>query len=81
MMLALFDEETLMKNHDATIERKSKKKLIISLICKKLRKRKTVDEIADDLEADISLVESVCKVAEQFAPEYDEEKVIAAMPK
>ncbi len=81
MMLALFDEETLMKNHDATIERKSKKKLIISLICKKLRKRKTIDEIADDLEADISLVESVCKVAEQFAPEYDEEKVIAAMPK
>ena len=25
-MLALFDEETLMKNHDATIERKSIKK-------------------------------------------------------
>ncbi len=85
MMLALFDEKTIMTNHDATIERKSRKKgrmeEKISLICRKLRKRKTIDEIADDLEEDISLVESLCKVAEQFAPEYDEEKVIKAILK
>lgn len=28
MMLSLFDEETLMKNHDANIERKSRKDII-----------------------------------------------------
>lgn len=26
MMLALFDQETLMKNHDASVERKAEKK-------------------------------------------------------
>ncbi len=89
MMLALFDEETIMTNHDATIERKGINKgriegrveEKISLICRKLRKGKTIDEIADDLETEISFVENVCKVAEKFAPDYDEEKVIAAMLK
>ena len=32
MMLALFDEETLMKNHDATIERKIRKEITDLLI-------------------------------------------------
>ena len=85
MMLALFDEETIMTNHDATIERKGINKgrieEKISLICRKLRKGKAIDEIADDLETEISFVKNVCKVAEKFAPDYDEEKVITAMLK
>lgn len=48
---------------------------LISLMVKKLRKGKSVEQIAEELEEDITAIEAVCKVAEEFAPEYDEEKI------
>ena len=50
-------------------------KLIVQ-ICKKLKKGKSIEVIADDLEEEISAIEPVCQVAEQFAPEYDWQKVM-----
>ena len=52
-------------------------KLVI-LICKKLRKGQNVLQIADALEEDIDGVQRIVEVAEPFAPDYDEEKVMAA---
>ena len=48
---------------------------LISLTVRKLRKGKSVDQIADELEADMETIAPICKAAEEFAPEYDEEKV------
>lgn len=48
---------------------------IVLQICKKLRKNQSKEEIADALEEDVSYIESICKVAEKYAPDYDEEKV------
>ncbi len=48
---------------------------MISLIVRKLRKGKSVEQIADELEEDRAMIAPICKVAEEFAPEYDEEKI------
>ena len=50
----------------------------IELICKKLRKGRTAEEIADILEEDPNEIEPICQLAAPFAPEYDPEKVFAA---
>lgn len=48
---------------------------LIKLICKKLAKNKTPEEIAEDLEEEISIILPICELAKEFAPEYDSEKV------
>ena len=48
---------------------------LISQVVRKLRKGKSVEQIADELEADIATIAPICQAAEEFAPEYDEEKV------
>ena len=50
----------------------------IELVCKKLRKGKSWEEIADELEADAALIRSICELASSFAPEYDSKMVIDA---
>ena len=47
----------------------------VSQVCRKLRKGKNAETIADELEEDIAEVRLICEVAETFAPEYDEEAV------
>ena len=48
---------------------------LVSLVCRKLRKGKAVEVIADELEEDIEEIRSICAAAEAFAPDYDEEQV------
>ena len=48
---------------------------LVKMICKKLRKGKTVEVIAEEVEEEIDLVQSICNTAEAFAPTYDWEKV------
>jgi len=50
----------------------------IELICKKLRKGKMVEVIAEDLEEEIDVISKICDFAARFAPEYDAEKVFEA---
>ena len=47
----------------------------LSLICKKLQKGQQIDRIAEALEEDVSYIESVFRIADKYAPEYDEEKI------
>lgn len=49
----------------------------ITLICKKLRKGQSIDQIADALEEEPSYIQKICKIAETCSPEYNEEEVIA----
>ncbi|MBR1852816.1 MAG: hypothetical protein IJ794_06705, partial [Lachnospiraceae bacterium] len=48
---------------------------LVSQVCRKLRKGKAVEVIADELEEDIEEIQSICVAAEAFAPDYDEEQV------
>ena len=52
---------------------------LIRQICRKLRKGKSVTQIADDLEESEIRVQVICDAASEFAPDYDEEKVIKAV--
>lgn len=51
---------------------------LIKLICKKLRKGLTSEEIAELLEEDLSTVQEICEAAVSYAPDYEEEKVLSA---
>ena len=48
---------------------------LITQICRKLSKNKLPETIAEELEEDLSFVETVCEVAKQFAPEYNAEEI------
>lgn len=48
---------------------------LISMVCKKLQKGKTVEEIAADLDEDVSRIEAICEVAENTAPDYNAEDI------
>lgn len=48
---------------------------LISLICKKLCKGKSVEEIAEDLEEDIEGIQKICETAKKFAPDYDCDRI------
>ena len=52
---------------------------LISQVCRKLKKDKTPECIAEELEEELELVEKICKVAKEFAPEYDEAKIYEAL--
>ena len=43
---------------------------LVSLICSKLRKGKSVDVIADEVEKDYGVVEGICVIANTFAPDF-----------
>ena len=49
---------------------------IVQLVCKKLQKGLSVEEIADMLEEDENYIQKICGVAEKYAPEYDLEKIM-----
>ena len=53
--------------------------IIVRQICIKLKKGKTPEEIAEELEEDVSKVEQICEKAKRFAPEYDWKKVYEQM--
>ena len=80
MSIFEFDQEL----HERTLRRESWEDgkeagewlKLITLVCRKLRKGKNVEEISEDLEEDIAEIDLICKAAEEFAPKYDEEQVI-----
>ncbi len=49
---------------------------IISQICRKLAKNKSVEVIAEELEEDdIEYIQHICEVAEKYAPDYDADRI------
>ena len=48
-------------------------------ICKKLRRGMEIEQIADEVEEDISRVQAICNIAEEYAPDYDLDKVLKAL--
>lgn len=48
---------------------------LLRLICKKLVKGKSLEEIADDLEEDVDTIKPMYDVAVKFSPDYDVDKI------
>lgn len=44
---------------------------LIFQVCKKMKKEKPLEEIAEDLEEEVSVIEPIYNAAKDFAPEYD----------
>lgn len=50
-------------------------RLLVGQICRKLRKGQSVSAIAEMLEENEAYIQEICRIAEPFAPDYDENKV------
>ncbi len=67
-------EEAYEDGRAEGIEQGEMKKLITQ-ICRKKQKSKTPEVIAEELEEDLEQVKRICDIADEFAPEYDVEKI------
>ena len=52
------------------------RRYLIEGVCKKLRKGKNVEIIAEELEEEISIVKKIYEIAQKFAPEYNIEEIM-----
>lgn len=83
MSIFEFDQEL----HDKTIRQeefedgysRGAEKTLLSLITRKLRKGKSPETIAEELDEDISVILPICDVAKDFAPEYDVQEIYEAL--
>ena len=50
--------------------------LVITNVCKKLLKGKSIPQIADELEEDEEHIKTICDIAAKYAPGYDTEKIL-----
>ena len=50
-------------------------KHLIEQICKKLKKGKSMDVIAREVEEELDNIRPICDVAERYAPDYDVEAI------
>lgn len=70
-------EEVVYAKQDGMTE--GKEKLLIKQVCIKLKKNKSVQAIADELEEDLDKVSRICEAASEYAPDYEEEKIYSRM--
>ncbi|MCM1058075.1 MAG: hypothetical protein NC517_10775 [Firmicutes bacterium] len=56
-------------------------KHLISQVCRKMQKNKTLDRITEDLEEEKSVIEPIYNMAKKFAPDYDIEKILKELIK
>ena len=56
-----------------------KKAQLIKQVCKKLKKGKTPNMIAEELEEDLTVIERICTEAQKYAPDFDCEQLYAEL--
>ena len=63
------------KRESAQSARRGELTTLIRQCVKKMQKGTSVEDIADMLEEDFSVIQSICNIAEKYAPEYEAEKI------
>ena len=80
---ARLHEETLKKEgyEDGREEGRKQGEIenLLKLIQKKLQKEKTHEAIADELETDLSIVEQICEVIKNAAPDSTQEDILGIL--
>lgn len=52
---------------------------LVSLVCRKLKKGKEENVIAEELEEEPKRIKHICEIAETFAPDYDVIEICKAL--
>ena len=52
---------------------------LVNQVCSKLKRGKTPEEIADALEEPVENIQKICRIAEQYAPEYPVKEICTAL--
>ena len=52
---------------------------LVQMVCKKMRKGKPLERIAEELEEDITIITPIYEAANRFSPDYDSDLVYAQM--
>ena len=73
-------EDALRKGREEGRSEGENRKLI-SLVCRKLIKHRSAEQIAEALEEDPVLIAKIVAAAQQCAPDYDEDKVYEVLMK
>ena len=71
-------EQGIERGMERGVEQGSLRRLV-NQVCSKLKKGKTPEEIADALEEPVENIQKICRIAEQYAPEYSVEEVCRAL--
>lgn len=74
-----YDEEKQLRYAFRDGKAEGKAEQLISLICRKLKKGKTMEQIAEDLDEDISVIRPYYKAALPYAPDFDSKKVFQSL--
>lgn len=86
-LLTEYDEEAVMEGFrqrayeegEADGLEKGENQHLISQICKKMSKGKVVEQIADELEEDVSTIRKIYDIAIGLEPDYNVEKIMKKM--
>ena len=69
------EELDQVKREAAQSAKRGELTTLIRQCVKKMQKGTSVEDIADTLEEDFSVIQSICNIAEKYAPEYEVEKI------
>lgn len=77
----LFANELEQREQNGIIKgtAEGEQKKLIQMVCKKLLKSKSPEEIADDLEEELDTIQKICQAAKPFAPDYPCSEIYAAL--
>ena len=81
MILEEFDLGKHIKSEKKISFEEGANKKLLGMICKKLYKGNTREQIAEEVEEDISMIENMIAVANKHAPEYELESVYESWSK
>ena len=59
--------------------KEGRQEALIDLVCRKLRKGKSEETIAEELEEELESIVQICEIASSYAPEYDSHQIYEAM--
>ena len=79
MFITEYNEAETMRMFKEEGREEGREDHLIRQICRKLRKGKDVEQIADELEEDEIRIKIICDAAEKYGPDYDENKVIESV--
>ena len=78
-VLTEYDEAQTMAYFKEEGREEGEERQLIKLICRKLQKGKSAEQIAEDLDEDEVRIQVICDVAADFAPDYDIDRVFGAV--
>ena len=55
---------------------KGEYKKLIELVCKKLTKEYSIEDIASILDEDVTIIQNIVEIAQKYSPEYDTNKIL-----